>query len=131
MTRTTSQNAVEVFRKALSFHKRFPSSSRKSAEIRVLRRATVKRLQDQLRFFRSLVHCSIAEIYQLFRVTDRPGPISNAGDLSVIRRSRGEAPLDVIYKTIVENRSGEAPITCLDKPSLPARDRHPHFKLDI
>src|SRR4051812_41678548 len=127
---SAGKDSVEVFRIPLRFHQSFASAIGTAGKI-VQRRVTpIECADDSFGLNACLMNCTIAEIDELFGMTDGPG-CAHSTIVTVVGCSGGIALSQRIGQRAIRNAPGPTTVTYLLILPVPSGHGKPHGGLDF
>src|SRR5579862_5348277 len=127
--RSAGHNTVEIVGEALRLHESFTAAVGTTDEVAAGGRSAVERLHDGAGLQCGFVNRAVAEIDQLFRVSDGPGCAGSG--VAVVSPCDGEAALERLGEGYERNVSGPSAVADLLIFSVPVAGREPKLEIDF
>src|SRR5215475_522200 len=128
---STGNDSIKVFRISLGLHESFTASVGAAGEIVQRGISSIQCSDDGFCLNACFVHRPVAEINQLFRMSDGPGRTTASAVVTVVRGSGCVTAAQRIYHASIGNAAGPTTISLLKILSIPACCRKPDGKLDF
>ena len=130
--RRPRDDAVEIIREALCLHQGLAAAVGAAEEIGVRGTGRRQRREDRLRVVRRLLERAVAEVDDLFGMSERPGRVRAAGDVTVVCAGGRIAAPERVAERAIRDGSGEAAVADLEVLAVPrGACGDPHLEADV